>query len=96
MVHSRCLVLIGVNCLEESLEFGGKKLEPWFWDQVTSVAGVEGDWTGPPPASLALMSQELGGGWERPLAQWQWAGALREAQSRGRSIQGWVWEGWGP
>lgn len=52
---------MGVSCLEEALEHGGKKSESWFWNQVSSVAGRKGHWTSLPAAPLALMSLELGG-----------------------------------
>lgn len=55
MTYSRRSVPVEVNCLKEALECGGKKLESWFWDQVTLETGGAGDGTGPPPAPLAVM-----------------------------------------
>lgn len=63
---------IGGNCLEEALGCGGKKLESCFWDQVSLMAGREGYWTGPPPASALgfnILTAVRDGGEPGPAAE---------------------------
>ena len=70
-----------VNCLKKSLECGGKRLQSWFWDQVTLAAVGMGDGTGSPPPPTPKhpwlhQSKSWEGGWRGAWAQQQWAKEL--------------------
>lgn len=49
-----------VNCLKKGLECGGKRLQSWFWDQVTLAAVEMGDGTGFPLPATPLPQSILG------------------------------------
>ena len=46
--YSRCSLTVEVNCLKKGLECGGKRLQSWFWDQVTGGCR-DGGWDRFPP-----------------------------------------------